>query len=550
MYSAMDAEHSNEPSDNSGDERTPDLARKRLKFSQERTDLRSQDLADDLECEYLDKGDGTDNDSEVELNSKNANNNAIATGMKRKKKVTKTPTGVDANQPTVNKPEKPPTVGYVMPEQSTGSTDEVETQNKRFESFMVWMDRYKQFEEWEKSRHESHGESTNVVLVQSKDKAIQSPSDSTIYSRMCESIGSKEFEPIELTNKPGVAKKCSSTATTVDDYAGMSESEIDQLILEARRAAINSQPMVPEQQQNEPVRDLVVNDQSSDDETEEQRRKFMAEAQSKERRDKILLDAELQRAELLKPGKFGLRHLFYDAQHRSLGSHLDRATITKIVRGEFVEFHRLIPKKKFKKFRDRGKNSWFLTTNGGPPQFVEEEDDNYISSYAKWEEAFDIFASIYLRGHPQSADELYDYKHVIRGAAADYIWENVFDYDVEFRLHMEKHPTRGWSAKLTDEWTRHMKNLKGAKGDTPSQSSFAPTNDQGGQTQKREICIRYNKGRCTWGSKCRNIHKCSVCGKRGHGASICFSNKNRRKEDVGSRSSHSNESTHSKHSSK
>ena len=48
----------------------------------------------------------------------------------------------------------------------------------------------------------------------------------------------------------------------------------------------------------------------------------------------------------------------------------------------------------------------------------------------------------------------------------------------------------------------------------------------GNYGNKKEICKRFNKGKCTQGYRCHYDHRCLNCGKFGHGAHICRANKN------------------------
>lgn len=333
------------------------------------------------------------------------------------------------------------------------------------------------------------------------------------------------------------AVECSSTASTVDDYSGINPDQIDSLILEARQAAeiesrkrkSNNQGDDPTGKRIKPKQDLhggfesgsqVANYPSSSDEDEETKR-LMAEQESKERRDRILLDAELHRAQLLKPGILppSLNHLIFDAQHKSLGSHVDRATELKIIRGEFIDLQDLLVRRKSTRGGKLNKPVMRMINDGTNTRWVEEANDSLINSYPKWEEAFEIYASIYIRGNPEKAQDLYDYKFTIRDAANTYIWDNVYEYDIEFRLHIERCKNRRrWSAKLDYEWSRCLKNHIQFKHDKPMGH-----NEAGSSSKAREICNRYNKGRCTWGSQCRYLHICKICKKRGHGAAICRS---------------------------
>lgn len=76
---------------------------------------------------------------------------------------------------------------------------------------------------------------------QMMDQAIQSPSNSMVYGRLCKSLKSgiiAEQRSILVGNSRSVKQfrrreRCSSTATTIDQYADMDENDMDELILQA-----------------------------------------------------------------------------------------------------------------------------------------------------------------------------------------------------------------------------------------------------------------------------------------------------------------------------
>lgn len=159
-----------------------------------------------------------------------------------------------------------------------------------------------------------------------------------MYTRLCKSLEtgvnvSRLTFPVtcleKQVNGEGEERiECSSTATMVDDYAGIDDQQIDSLILDARKAATKEKDKSSSHKRKRPS----TSDSDLEDDDDDLKHQ-LAERESKARRDKILMDAELQRAQLLKPGECNLKHLIYDAQARNLGSHVDRATELLIMRG-------------------------------------------------------------------------------------------------------------------------------------------------------------------------------------------------------------------------
>ena len=129
-----------------------------------------------------------------------------------------------------------------------------------------------------------------------------------------------------------------------------------------------------------------------------------------------------------------------------------------------------------------------------------------ISNFGRWETAFRVFANIYTTKYPGKAAELLQYSHVIHTASLSYIWDNVYYYNREFCMHMSRHPQRSWSMILQQAWNLRLK--------------FDNFSDRG-KCKSKEICKRFNKGKCHSGSACHYEHRCLCCGKFGHGEHIC-----------------------------
>ena len=115
-----------------------------------------------------------------------------------------------------------------------------------------------------------------------------------------------------------------------------------------------------------------------------------------------------------------------------------------------------------------------------------------------------------MKAHPYHASELVQYNHVIHLASQTYVWENVYLYDKDFRIHMSKHPSRSWSIVLQQAWTVRLRDrLRNNLGASRSE-------------EKQELCKQFNKsGRCTFGNARKFEHRCSYCFKLGHGVYNC-----------------------------
>ena len=108
---------------------------------------------------------------------------------------------------------------------------------------------------------------------------------------------------------------------------------------------------------------------------------------------------------------------------------------------------------------------------------------------------------------------------MVHSASTSFVWDNMYQYDKDFRMHMERHPQRSCSLILQQAWLFRLRDRHGTRGEsTTSHSNNHANNNKYG---KKEPCWRYNQGHCTYGNKCKFEHKCVVCGKFGHGAFNC-----------------------------
>ena len=193
-----------------------------------------------------------------------------------------------------------------------------------------------------------------------------------------------------------------------------------------------------------------------------------------------------------------------------VGAHIDSSLKEKIAKGKYIDFARLLPREKSQPDDGRLK----LINKGGQTYFipaVERESAGVISSFNKWEQTFRVFSNVILQYFPERVTELIQYNHVIFTASLSYAWDNVYNYDKEFRAHIGNYPNHSWAIILQQAWSMCLKD----KIANPNLSG--KPNGKGG---KREICKHFNRGQCTAGGRCQFDHRCLGCGKFGHGIHI------------------------------
>ena len=151
-------------------------------------------------------------------------------------------------------------------------------------------------------------------------------------------------------------------------------------------------------------------------------------------------------------------------------SHTDGALIAKIESGKFVELEKLLPKEKI--IHSDGTLQMIYRDGAQFLQPVSEKDTRPINSLRRWEQAFEIYATIYTMKKPERAAELFKYMFNIRSASAVYVWDNVYAYDVTFRRMMEKNPDRNWGVIYQQGWTLLLREKQDRTNNNNFNSSF------------------------------------------------------------------------------
>ena len=248
--------------------------------------------------------------------------------------------------------------------------------------------------------------------------------------------------------------------------------------------------------------------------------------------NKVHMNATPGKVDANSPNRFRIDAKSVDDNYMVVGTHIDSNLKQKIVCHEYVDFARLIPKDRIAMAEDHRME---LISKDGNTYFVpvsDRECSGVITNFYRWEQAFRVFSNIYTGFFPDRATELIQYNQVICTASQSYIWENVYQYDKEFRIHMSNYPERSWAVILQQARSLCLK-------DRLKRVEFEGDNNKSKGIRKGETCKRFNKGKCTAGMSCCYEHRCDGCGKWGHGIHI-FRHRNNNNNVWGTPASTSN----------
>ena len=215
-----------------------------------------------------------------------------------------------------------------------------------------------------------------------------------------------------------------------------------------------------------------------------------------------------------------------DYDYLVIGGHVDETMQQKIVKGEYIDFGKLIPRDRIMAEED---GRMELVVRNGKTFWTPVCETVTINSFNRWEQAFRIYSNIYTRAHPHKSSKLIQYNHVIHSISLTYVWDNVYGYDKEFRLHLSKHPDRNWAVILQQAWSMKLRDRITNTRFGEQQQIRHPANggnnmgesNGGAKFAKGDACKLYNRGYCRFGNSCKFAHKCSYCGKMGHAIINC-----------------------------
>ena len=214
--------------------------------------------------------------------------------------------------------------------------------------------------------------------------------------------------------------------------------------------------------------------------------------------EQMIHDAEALKARILEvPGNDKVINAYYlhpsmlDEDYLVIGGFVDQNIKDKIKNGEYVDFAKLILKDKITNEEDHRME---MVNRGGMSYWVPvaHREMSTINGFSKWEQAFCVFSNIYMS--------------VIHTAAQTFIWDNVYRYDREFRVHMARHHlNRSWSTILQQAWSMYLEDGVG----TPSHGNRSGGSNIRNNQVRKKLCFDFNSGNCTFGKRCKFDHRCS-----------------------------------------
>lgn len=338
-----------------------------------------------------------------------------------------------------------------------------------------------------------------------------SGSVSTVYTRGCKS---PQNAIIEGSGNSGLDGGDIPSDANTDEFIDSLNTSRDRSFstpdLVRRRDGSRS----PERRRSEGVRrgpDSRVKDKEAD--------------RYREQADSVIRDLHQNKADLAKPSgelsQFLMSSLVRDFKHFHLTSHVDKKLRERVKEQDFtVDFRRLLPRSRAKARYDERMQ---VMHREGQTYFVPagESEVKEITSYKIWEIAFKVFMGMFNQHWPERMQELLQYSYIIQTAALNHPWENVYNYDLAFREIMTEQPNTHWGVISQQTWSLEIGESSGKNLQGNSAVTVGSIN-QGRLQKNKNPCWRFNKGKCTFGEKCEFDHRCSHCGKKGHGRHECY----------------------------
>ena len=142
-----------------------------------------------------------------------------------------------------------------------------------------------------------------------------------------------------------------------------------------------------------------------------------------------------------------------------------------------------------------------------------------ITNWVQWYHCFTIYAVTLVEKYPNRGMELLTYMREIGELARSFAWPLVYNYDKQFRLNVQDDPSKYWGRMDPDLLTTHIVAKFNQTGESNTRliGDISKVKKPNGRN-----CYNFNQGTCTFGKKCRFVHRCNICGAfNSHGANTC-----------------------------
>ena len=487
--------------------------------------------------EGSEEGELLDEDNEVQFNVQGRNNNATTSDTRR----------VVAH--CSNRNQQQPTEEMRAMELLKRRFADQDTNNQRvfFDQFSNWMNGKKKEDRNEERMHKGNDRANEVKQrkPQGQGQIILSPSEMTIYKR---AVALSLADGDENVQQVSSEKRESSSSEELINTSDESALEERNDLLPADANTINDQ--ISGIRRDVQRREHFVEDGQMPHCSRQPTPRVRSEvtrvaprnepsSRPEDRADDLIRQAELAKARIFevpgnvpqsqyrsKPNYNELIHaVLVDESYSSIDAHVDESVKRKIANHEYIDFARLIPRGRGQSIEEEEQGMQQIVSKDGfifcLPANKRLNDATAINSIHRWEQAFRIFAHIYTRAHPNRASELMQYNFDIHSAAQSYSWDNVYAYDRDFRYHMSRNPGRSWGIALQRAWNNYMRNGSGNGFSNGRNSGATGGSGDRNRASKRELCWKFNQGKCTYGLSCKFDHRCALCMKFGHGAHNC-----------------------------
>lgn len=205
-------------------------------------------------------------------------------------------------------------------------------------------------------------------------------------------------------------------------------------------------------------------------------------------------------------------------------AHIDKSLKEKNEKGEYIDLVKLLLKEKVLhsscklNMVNRDARFYFVPAN--------EKEPPTINSLRWWEQAFEVYVTIYTQVHPERSSELLWYSFNIRTATSTFIWDNVYNYESNFRYLMKDYPTCNWGTVYQQGWSLYFKQKLDQDHFNFSRGGGRRQHKRSGRGNK-EMCWKYNHGKCNYEETCCFLHRCTQCLKDDHRYNNCPNKKDR-----------------------